>query len=514
MTVPCFFTPQNASPSIFIHQDGASSPVLRNTSQTNSPTNGSSSLVVPFPSGSVAGDMAVVAVLQGRRVNIPAGWTLLYQTADLTGVDASCFYKVLDASDISTGSVTVTCAASDWIRASVATYQDGADLYPFLYNVQRNTGSPASFSVPIAALGSYSYFVWGGHWGTGAVTFAQATSVQGISGTGYSSSLGIYDPSSNTSVTETINFASSANAMSFVIAITKGGTPGSVVSSTAISSAAEGTRWFTGPSYFEMIPLVSSGVVGIGVASFEYAHGAAALGTGLLNVVYNNNGQVRFNNTTLTTISPFEQGDRISVAYHPTYQLIWFKVNAGSWNNNGSANPATGVGGIDVSAFTGGRASPACSFSVAGAAVKGIFAAADFAYTPPTGFYSVEEVVVTAAHNPMSMLAPVITQAAVADACAMCIDPEQSQTAYVSFPAGPIKLIAGEVRENDVGVPDRAVRMYSRRTGDLMGQTRTNGAGEFSIPAKDGDIEHYVIALDDDVDPDYNAKIYDRVLPG
>jgi hypothetical protein len=27
---------------------------------------------------------------------------------------------------------------------------------------------------------------------------------------------------------------------------------------------------------------------------------------------------------------------------------IWFRVGAGNWNNNGSANPATNVGGIDL----------------------------------------------------------------------------------------------------------------------------------------------------------------------
>lgn len=514
MTVPSFFIPQTASPSIFIHQDGASSPVLRGTNAAYSPTNGTSSLVVPFPAGSIAGDMAIVAVLQGRRVNIPAGWTLLYQTADLGGVDASCFYKILDATDITTGSVTVTSAGADWIRASIATYQDGADLYPFLYDVQRNTGSPASFTVPIAALGSYSYFVWGGHWGTGAVTFAQATSVESISGTGYSSSLGIYDPSSNASVNETISFASSSQAMSFVIAITKGGTPGKVVTSTAISSAAEGTRWMTGPTYFEMRPLALSGIVGVGLASMAFAHGAAALGTGLMNVVYNSNGQVRFNNTTLTTISPFVQGDLVCVAYNPSLALIWFKVNGGSWNNNGLANPVTLVGGIDITGFMGGQNVPACSFSIAGAAVAGIFAAADFFYTPPSGYNSLEEVVVTSAHNPLARTAPVITEAAVVADCYMCIDPEQSQTAYVSFPAGPVKLIAGEVRENDVGVPNRSVRIYSRQTGDLMGTTRTNSVGEFSIAAKDSGLQHYVVALDDDVDPIYNAKIYDRVIPG
>jgi hypothetical protein len=40
--------------------------------------------------------------------------------------------------------------------------------------------------------------------------------------------------------------------------------------------------------------------------------------------------------------------------------LTWFRRNSGSWNTNGSADPATGVGGIS---FTGGSYTPYVRFS-------------------------------------------------------------------------------------------------------------------------------------------------------
>lgn len=513
MTVPCFFTSERSAASILLQRD--TKPTLRGTGffQTTTGT----TIAVTWPSGTVAGDLAVVSIIHDYAGSAPAGWSTAYTTgtSNTTGIDASVYYKVLTAADITAGGQAFTRGTSFAGRAGVATFQDGANLVVSLMGSNKTTGTDASFAFPYASLQNATFLVMGGHWSTGAVTFSGATILNSTTADTRSCSFGIYNPASDATRTETVSFASSSNPIAFLIGVTKGTLGGeNVATSTAISSAAEGTRWVTGPTYFEMVATAVTGVVGVGLASFTFGHGAAALGTGLLNLVYNSNGQVRFNNTTLTTISNFTTGDRISVAYHPALQLIWFKVNAGSWNNDGSADPATFVNGIDVSGFSGGQASPACSFSVVGGSVKGFFSAASFNYTPPTGYYSIEEVVVTAAHNPMERLAPVITEAAVTDACYMAIDPEQSQTAYISFPAGPIKLIAGEVRENDVGVPGRVVRIYNRLSGDLLGSAVTNSVGEFSIPAKDPNLEHYVVALDDDAGTVYNAKIYDRVLPG
>ncbi len=56
-------------------------------------------------------------------------------------------------------------------------------------------------------------------------------------------------------------------------------------------------------------------------------------------------------------------GDVISIAADMISLLVWFKRNLGNWNGSGSADPAAGIGGFDISAvFTG--ANPA--FAIAG----------------------------------------------------------------------------------------------------------------------------------------------------
>ena len=287
---------------------------------------------------------------------------------------------------------------------------------------------------------------------------------------------------------------------------------GRTIISDFASAAALGTRFGVGNLYFEVAINAATGTPGVGVVSYWYGFSLNPLGTGTDNVVYNTNGQVRYNNTTLATLAAYTTGDRISVAYDRGNSLIWFRVNNGSWNNDGLANPATGVGGISMGAFTHDRVSPAVSFTVTGTAMTAYLDTSEFAYSVPSGFYSVAEVVVNAARTVIDPEAyvPQTPPAYPSDWCAMTELPEDNHSRSVSFPAGPVKVIAGEVREDDVGVEGKLVRVYNKRTGDFVGEARTNATGDFVIPAQDPNLPHVVIAFDD---PTYNAKVYDNVLP-
>jgi hypothetical protein len=55
------------------------------------------------------------------------------------------------------------------------------------------------------------------------------------------------------------------------------------------------------------------------------------------------------------TAGSFTTGDVISMAFDGNAMLIWFRDGAGNWNNNASADPATGVGGYDVSTIANGN---------------------------------------------------------------------------------------------------------------------------------------------------------------
>lgn len=76
------------------------------------------------------------------------------------------------------------------------------------------------------------------------------------------------------------------------------------------------------------------------------------------------------------------------------------------------------------------------------------------------------------------------------------------------------KMISGTVKENGVNVA-RTVRAYCRLTGDILGEATSDAStGEFSINARGRVDACYVIALDDTGSaPDYNAVIYDLVIP-
>ena len=66
---------------------------------------------------------------------------------------------------------------------------------------------------------------------------------------------------------------------------------------------------------------------------------------------------------------------------------VWFRRNNGTWNNGGSADPATGVGGIDVSSlFTGVAAYPSVFLGATSLNFTLNVGATAFAYAIPSGF--------------------------------------------------------------------------------------------------------------------------------
>ncbi len=84
----------------------------------------------------------------------------------------------------------------------------------------------------------------------------------------------------------------------------------------------------------------------------------------------------------------YVQGDVIGVALDPTAKLVWFRINAGNWNSNASANPATGTGGVDYSgtAFGSGAIYAAFGATGGGQAITANFGATAFTFTAPSGF--------------------------------------------------------------------------------------------------------------------------------
>jgi len=64
-------------------------------------------------------------------------------------------------------------------------------------------------------------------------------------------------------------------------------------------------------------------------------------------------GNIKINNVFQTAIGSLANNDVISIAYDSGGNLFWARKNNGVWNNSGTANPATGIGGFDTSFLAG-----------------------------------------------------------------------------------------------------------------------------------------------------------------
>ncbi|CUI51511.1 SGNH/GDSL hydrolase family protein [Cognatishimia activa] len=82
-----------------------------------------------------------------------------------------------------------------------------------------------------------------------------------------------------------------------------------------------------------------------------------------------------------------DQGDVVQVAVDVDLDLIWMRVNGtGAWNNDVSADPVMGTGGLSISGLAGDLYSYAGLNAVSGAAVTLNGSLAQMAYVVPTGF--------------------------------------------------------------------------------------------------------------------------------
>jgi hypothetical protein len=86
-------------------------------------------------------------------------------------------------------------------------------------------------------------------------------------------------------------------------------------------------------------------------------------------------------------IGNFNSGDVLCVALDMSNKRLWFRRNAGTWNNSGTADPATNTGGFDVSAlFTSAAAFPIAVLVDTGPTDTLNAGASAFAQTMPSGF--------------------------------------------------------------------------------------------------------------------------------
>lgn len=127
-------------------------------------------------------------------------------------------------------------------------------------------------------------------------------------------------------------------------------------------------------------------LIGMGNASMSLSSFVGADANGIsLNT---GNGQILVSSASIAVIQTAAQGDTVDMAVDIGGQLIWFRTNGGNWNNSGTANPATGVGGISYAAsgLGAGPYFPAWAGFGSADAITANFGASAYAFAAPAGF--------------------------------------------------------------------------------------------------------------------------------
>ena len=140
----------------------------------------------------------------------------------------------------------------------------------------------------------------------------------------------------------------------------------------------------TGKYHFEGVCDTGGNPVGLGLSLSSFS---AYFGDGTTSVgYYGQNGEVSFNSTALATISTYTTGDVIAVEVDLDNDLIWFAKNAGDWNGSGTADPATGTGGLSYAAMSAGSLYPTWYMGAASAAYTLRVTSAAFTRSVSSGF--------------------------------------------------------------------------------------------------------------------------------
>lgn len=110
---------------------------------------------------------------------------------------------------------------------------------------------------------------------------------------------------------------------------------------------------------------------------------------------YYSNGEVYNNFTVIANYATFTTGDVICLAVDFANTKIWWRVNNGNWNNNGTNDPATNTGGLSFGPlFTAGDVNPAYDvFTTSGQNTLNA-GALPTAFTPPSGFTTFDDALI------------------------------------------------------------------------------------------------------------------------
>jgi hypothetical protein len=138
---------------------------------------------------------------------------------------------------------------------------------------------------------------------------------------------------------------------------------------------------------FTATTVVGDSQIGVGDSGFDVTGSPGYLGGSANSLGYSSSGAVFQNNgSTVATYSTYTSGDVIGMAVDFGGQLIWWRVNAGNWNNNAMADPATGANGLSTASIGSGPFFAGTSGNGGSGVTTANFGASAYAHTPPSGY--------------------------------------------------------------------------------------------------------------------------------
>lgn len=153
---------------------GGTPPTVRGSNIQNG---NASSYTVTWPTGTVAGDLAVILAGHGFGVNSPSGWIVLDNQAG-SNANGAMFAKVLTSTDITTGSVTITTGGGYFGIIVCVTFVGATTaLVGFVGQRSSGGGSPASVNASTVIPGAWNLY-FGYNRGTSIGTWSSGTVLQ------------------------------------------------------------------------------------------------------------------------------------------------------------------------------------------------------------------------------------------------------------------------------------------------------------------------------------------------
>ena len=144
----------------------------------------------------------------------------------------------------------------------------------------------------------------------------------------------------------------------------------------------------SGKGYFEITidhDQSGNGTCGIATAAANLSGGVGASSG---EVAAHWSGNIWAPSLTGISLGFIATGAVLCAAFDLTNQLVWFRVGSGSWNADGTANPATGAGGISYSSIGTSTVYPLGSTDSGLDGLTANFGASTFSQSVPSGFSS------------------------------------------------------------------------------------------------------------------------------